>query len=123
MKQLLLVAVLAATLTLPACNKSKAPVVNTDPNSANFTASAKPVVLPPAVKSSKSYRCADDSVVKVNLFQGDKMASVAEETGAPTMLNGTEAGKPLIAPGYELTVAGDTLTLERPAHPKQKCVG
>ncbi|MEP6784940.1 MAG: hypothetical protein ABI898_04270 [Sphingomonadales bacterium] len=124
MKILPLAAVLAATFALAACDKKPAePVVNTDPNSANFTGAATPVVLPPAVKSSKLYRCDDGSVVKVGLFQGDKMANVAEENGPPTMLHASEAGKPLVAEGFELMIAGEKLTLTRPGHPKQTCDG
>lgn len=124
MKTLPLAAVLAATFALAACNSKPAePVVDNDPNSANFTGAntATPVVLPPAVKSTKLYRCDDGSVVKVNLFKGDKMASVSEETGSPTTLNADEAGKPLIAEGFELVVNGDKVTLTRPNHKKQSC--
>jgi len=124
MKTLPLLAVCAAALLVSACNKKTETVVNTDPNSENFTAPTKPVALPPAVKSSKPYRCADDSVVTVNLFQGDKQANVREgTTGAPVILKAEEAGKPLIAEGYELTVKGDTISLARPGHPKQDCAG
>ncbi|MES2288254.1 MAG: hypothetical protein V4530_00845 [Pseudomonadota bacterium] len=124
MKILPLTAVLAATFALSACDKKPAePVVDNDPNSANFTGATpgKPVELPPAVKSTKLYRCDDGSVAKINLFQGDKLASVSEETGSPTMLKAEEAGKPLIAEGFELTVSGDNVTLTRPSHPKQTC--
>jgi len=123
MKNLSIIAVCAASLLVSACNK-KAEVVNTDPNSENFTQSAQPVELPPAVKSSKPYRCADDSIVTVNLFQGDKQANVREgSTGAPVILKAEEAGKPLTAEGYELTVNGNTIELTRPGHPKQDCKG
>jgi hypothetical protein len=126
MRILPLAAVLAATIALAACNSKPAePVVDNDPQSPNFTApnTATPVVLPPAVKSSKLYRCDDGSVVKVGLFQGDKMANVAEENGPPTMLNAAEAGKPLIAEGFELVVNGEKITLTRPGHAKQSCDG
>ena len=124
MKNLSIIAVCAASLLVSACNKKAEVAVNTDPNSANFTAPAKPVELPPAVKSSKPYRCADDSVVTVNLFQGDKQASVREgSTGAPVNLTADEAGKPLVADGFELAVKGEAIELTRPGHPKQACQG
>lgn len=126
MKILPLAAVLAATFALAACDSKPAePVVDNDPNSANFTGApaGKPVELPPAVKSSKLYRCDDGSIVKVNLFQGDKMATVGDETGPKTILKADEAGKPLLAEGFELTVNGDKLSLARPGKPKQSCDG
>ncbi len=122
MKKRLIFAAVAATLALSACDKKPTQVVNTDPNSANFTAPAKPVDLPPAVKSSKPYRCKDDSIVTVNLFQGDKQANLREGNGAPVILKAEEAGQPLIADGYALTVKGDAITLTRPGHPEQDCV-
>ena len=116
-------AALAALLALAACDRKPAPPAgSTDPNSANFIdPAATKAELPPMPKSSKSFRCDDQSVVAVQLFQGDKQANVSVEKGVPTVLKAEEAGKPFLAEGYELTVAGDAITLTRPGHPKQKC--
>jgi hypothetical protein len=37
------------------------------------------------------------------------------------VLKADEDGKPFIAEGFELTVAGNAIMLTRPGHPKQKC--
>ncbi len=118
-------AAFAAVLALAACDsKPTPPAGSTDPNSENFSApAAAKAELPPMPKSSKSYRCDDQSVVSVQLFQGDKQANVTVEKGVPTVLKAEEAGKPFIAEGYELTVAGDAIKLTRPGHPKQTCTG
>ncbi len=116
-------AAVAAALALAACdNKPTPPAGSTDPNSANFAApKAAKNELPPMPKSSKSYRCDDQSVVAIQLFQGDKQANVTIEKGVPTVLKADEAGKPFVAEGFELTVAGNAIMLTRPGHPKQKC--
>ena len=119
-------AALAATLALAACDSKPATniVEPIDPMAANVVTNSA-VVLPPAIKSAKSYRCKDNSVVYVDLFQGDMQASVRDEANGPrTMLKADEAGKPLIADGgYSLTVKGSTLSLTRPAHGTQSCEG
>jgi hypothetical protein len=113
-------AALAAALALAACDSKPANSVETA--NAEATAPAKKIELPPAIKSSKQYRCKDDSVVTVNLFQGDKMANVKDEAGPATNLTAEEAGKPLVAEGFELVVKGDAIALTRPGHPKQDCL-
>jgi hypothetical protein len=114
----------AAIALLSACQKKAEPPPGfDDPNSENFSDTAKPVALPPMPKSSKAYRCDDQSVVNIQLFQGDLQANVSEEKGPPTVLKAEAAGKPFVAEGFELTVKGDAVTLTRPGHPKQSCSG
>ena len=118
-------AAIAATLALAACqSKPAANVVEpVDPMSANVTTGNVAVELPPSIKSSKAYRCKDNSLAYVDLFQGDRQATVRDTpSDTPVMLKG-EAGQALTAPGYELTVKGSTLVLNRPGHPKQECDG
>jgi hypothetical protein len=114
------IAALAAVLALAACDGK--PANTTDAATANATAPVAKVELPPAVKSSKQYRCKDDSVVTVNLFDGDLTANIREEGAPVLMLKAEEAGKPMVAEGAELVVKGDTITLTRPGHPKQDCL-
>jgi hypothetical protein len=123
MKKHIAFATLTAALALAACDsKPTPPAGSDDPNSPNFSAPAvAKAELPPMPKSSKSFRCDDQSVVEVQLFQGDKQANVSADKGMPAVLKAEEASKPFVAEGYELTVAGDAITLTRPGHPKQKC--
>ncbi len=113
-------AAFAAALALAACDSK--PANTAEAEVANVTAPVAKVELPPAVKSSKQYRCKDDSVVTVNLFAGDLTANLKDEAGATTMLKAEEAGKPLVAEGVELVVKGDAIALARPGHPKQDCL-
>lgn len=116
------VVALATFLALAACD-AKPTATTPAANTTNVAAPAAKVELPPAMKSSKQYRCKDDSIVTVALLEGDMQANVSETGGTPTILKAPAAGEPFVAEGFELTVAGDVLTLTRPDHPKQDCKG
>lgn len=113
-------AAFAAALALAACDSK--PANTTEAAGANIATPVVKLELPPAVKSSKQYRCKDDSVVAVNMFEGDLTANIKDESGPTMMLKAEEAGKPLVAEGVELVVKGDAITLTRPGHPKQDCL-
>jgi hypothetical protein len=122
MKTLSLVAAAAALLALGAC-KQETVISGDRDDMKDELAAAKKVELPPSVKSSKSYRCKDNSIVYIDLFEGDKMASIRDtKDGMPTMLKADEAGKPLIADGgFSVSGSGATLTVERPGKGSQAC--
>ena len=119
------IAAVAAAVALASCNGSSSnTVAPVDPMAENMATPATPVELPPAVRSSKSYRCADNSVVHVDLFQGGKQADLRDGTDGPTTtLRAANEGEPLVAEGFELTEAGNVLTVTRPGRAKQACKG
>lgn len=94
-----------AATTLAACNndpiESKGPP---DPM-AQELANAAPVELPPAIASSKTYRCKDNSVVTIDWLHGGKGAYVHGNGTAQTWVKPVEPveGKPASA---ELTAEG-----------------
>jgi uncharacterized lipoprotein len=112
-------AALAAVLALAACDSK--PSNTAEAVAVNAAAPLAKVELPPAIKSSKQYRCKDDSVVTVNLFEGDLSANVREDGAPMLMLKAEEPGKPMVAEGAKLEVKGDTVSLTRPGKPKQDC--
>ena len=113
------IAALAAVLALAACGSKPSNTAETA--AVNSAEPATNVELPPAIKSSKQYRCKDDSVVAVNLFEGDLAANIREDGAPLLMLKADEPGKPMVAEGAELVVKGDTITLTRPGRLKQDC--
>lgn len=99
MKSILLSAPL---LLLAACNAQSEPeVVDTNPDPmATALANAAPVELPPAIRTDKTFRCSDGSVVGVVFFQGDKQANVrVPNDAAPVVLKAPTAGEPFTAEG------------------------
>jgi len=121
MTKLIMFAAAAAVLTLGAC-KQETIVAKTGDDMQGELAAAPKVELPPAVKSTKAYRCKDNSLVYIDLFQGDKLANIRDtKDGTPTQLKAEEAGKPMVAAGYAVSGSGDTLTVERPGRGSQSC--
>src|SRR4051794_21758727 len=103
-----LVIALAAAAALAGCNKENHTIV-AGPDAANEDTNAPtanaPVELPPAIASSKTYRCADNKLVYVDWLADNKTANVrTEENGTPTQVKAAEAGEPMTAPGgYEIS--------------------
>jgi hypothetical protein len=111
----------AALFALSAC-KQETIVGGRKDDMAEELAKAPKVVLPPSLKSTKAYRCKDGSLAYVDLFQGDKMASFRTTPSGPaTKLEAAEAGQPMVAEGYSLTVSGNSITLSQPGKGSQSC--
>lgn len=119
----LLPAAAVALLALSACDNKPTEVtsVSADPMAAEI-ANRAPVELPPAIKKEATFRCADNSLVYVTFFEGDKQALVrSTQTGTPVKLTAANAGDPLKADGYEMTGTVKAVTLTQPGKPKQLC--
>jgi hypothetical protein len=116
------IAAVAALLTLSACQQETI-VAGRKDDMAEALAKAPKVVLPPAIKSTKAYRCKDGGLVYVDLFQGDKMANLRSiENGPATKLEAPEAGQPMVAEGgYSLTVSGNNVNVAQPGKGAQVC--
>jgi hypothetical protein len=121
-----LIICLAAAAALAGCNKESHTIVAGDDsdNDTNVAASG-PVELPPAIAASKTYRCADNSVVYVDWLADNRSANVrTEANGNPTQVVTTEPGKPMTgAGGYSLTgsASSASVTFVSPAHGSKSC--
>src|SRR6188472_4359927 len=61
-------------------------------------ANAAPVELPPAIAASKTYRCKDNSLVKIDWLQGGKGAHVTPgKATAPVVVAAAAEGEPMTA--------------------------
>lgn len=122
MNRILLTAALAAT-ALSACSKSDHTIVAGSKDD-NVSVNTANVVLPPAIASSQSYRCKDNSVAYIDWLDDNKTADISAKKGGPTTrVVAAEAGKPMTAEGYSLTGTKDSaaVTLERPGKGSQSC--
>jgi hypothetical protein len=114
-------AAVAALITLSACQQETI-VAGRKDDMAEDLAKAPKVVLPPSIKSTKAYRCKDGGLIYVDLFQGDKMANLrATKDGPATKLEAPEAGQPMVAEGYSLTVSGNSVNVTQPGKGAQAC--
>jgi hypothetical protein len=119
-------------LALAACNPEPETIVGgqqPDPMAGDL-ANAAPVELPPAIASSKTYRCKDNSVVQIDWLAQDKGAYVHGDGQAQTHLKVAEAieGKPastdLVAEGgfvLKGNASASTVTLAMPGKGSQTC--
>lgn len=117
---------LVAAAALAGCNKSSHTI---DPNApdnhvAAVNTAAAPVEMPPAIVSSKIYRCKDNSLVYIDWLADNKGANFRAKQGdAPTVLAPTTPGGALKADGYSLIglPTAKTISLTRPGAGEQAC--
>jgi hypothetical protein len=115
---------------LAACNND--PIQDKGPPDpmAQDLANAAPVELPPAIASSKTYRCKDNSVVTIDWLAAGKGAYVHGDGMAQTWVKPAEPaeGKPASAEltadgGYALTgsAAGSSISVTLPGKGTRAC--
>ena len=97
--------IVAGALALAACKQETIVAGETPDPMARELANAAPVELPPAIAASKTYRCKDNSVVRVDWLADNKGAYVHGEGHAQTHVKPAAPieGKPASA---ELTAEG-----------------
>lgn len=121
-------AALAAILLLSACSGSgseQAPA----PAPTNDAAMAEappvtntPVVLPPALVASRTYRCKDNSLVYVDFFGDNVSASLkTDKAGAATQLTAPAAGEAFAGEGFTVSGSGTEVNIAQPGKPSQSC--
>jgi hypothetical protein len=120
------VASLAAILLLSACSGSEqaaAPAPSNDAAMAEEApVSATPVVLPPSLIASRTYRCKDNSLLYVDFF-GDNISAdlKTEKTGTAIKLTSAEPNKPLSGGGYTVSGNSDQVQITQPGKAAQSC--
>ena len=127
--------IVASALALAACKQETIVAGETPDPMARELANAAPVELPPAIAASKTYRCKDNSLVKIdwlaggegaNLRVGDATTAVALRAAAPAAEGNEVAAAPeaLTAEGgYSLKgeASGPNVTLTVPGKGAQTC--
>jgi hypothetical protein len=116
-------------VTLAACNNEPIVGKDTPDPMANELAKAPPIELPPAIASTKTYRCKDNSVVRID-WLADKTAYVHGDGQAQTHVKPAvpAEGKPpsaeLVADGgFALTgeAAASSVSVTLPGKGKVTC--
>jgi hypothetical protein len=112
MKKTLLILASLSMLALAACNKSETPAADGSADTATATPAA-PVVLPPAITASGTYRCGDNTILYVDFLGkneaadirvGDKAAAAVRVTAAAP--EAPAAGAAPAAPAADAKPAG-----------------
>jgi hypothetical protein len=82
-----------------------------------------PAELPPSIVASRSYRCADSSVVYID-FLSNKTASLRKsQTDTPTLLTATSDSGPYVADGYSVSANATAIQYTAPGKGEQSCRG
>lgn len=120
----------ATFITLAACQQ-KAPEVVGGPQDDAVTIAAKnnaPVALPPAIASSKTYRCKDNSLFYANFLTDGVSANVRDKEESPPSVNlvAPTAGEPFVGvpplgEGFKLVGNGAEVTYTSPKSGTQVC--
>jgi hypothetical protein len=117
-------AAIAASLTVSACNSEPELVtVNKYDPMAEQLKKAGPVELPPSIAESRTYRCADNSLVYVDFFTNNTARLRAGSRDAdPVMLNAGEGGTPpYTAEGHSVSANSDNTQITVPGRGSQSC--
>ena len=119
-----LAALTAAFCALSGCGETETVTGNgpADPQAGNL-AKAAPVTLPPAILESKTYRCADNSLVYINFLTDGLTVNVRDKQEEPPIatLKAPEPGAPFVSEGFSLSGSGDTVTYTSPDSGTQTC--
>jgi hypothetical protein len=86
-------------------------------------ANAPAVTLPPSIAATKTFRCADNSVVTVDFYSDNMSATVHPKTGSPIPVKAPAAGQPMT--GGDYTVEGkstdSSVKITEPGKAAQSC--
>jgi len=113
----------AALMTLAACSREPE-IINTGPpdTQAEALKNAKPVALPPSITTSYTYRCKDNSLIKVDFMSDQKTAVMhAPKDGPAIVLNAPAPGEPYAGADASVTGSGKTITAKAPGKGAQEC--
>lgn len=118
----LFIAGLGALLALGACKPTTVvPHDNDDPQAAQLK-NAKPVAPPPMIMASRTYRCADNSLVYADFYTNNTVSvRTKKEPGAGTILTAKDGKPPYTAEGYSLSANSDHITYSAPGKKSQAC--
>lgn len=119
----LLPAAAVALLALSACQQKAETVTATAPDpQAAALANRAPVELPPAITSTKTFRCKDQSLATVDFYANNKQVTVKiGDALTPVRLTAENAGDAYKADGYVLSGTPAGITLTSPGKPEQAC--
>ena len=107
----------AATLMLGACNSEP----ETDANAQANAAQAAPPVTLKMIQASRTYRCKDNSVLRVDFYTNNTAAATIGKDGQPVELTAADGQPPYTAEGWSLSANAPEITLTAPGKGTQTC--
>jgi ABC-type uncharacterized transport system auxiliary subunit len=117
---LLAAAASAAFIALAGCT-SEPQVINAYDPQAEALANAAPVVLPPAITHSRTFRCADNSLIYVDFYNNQTALIRTTQDGTPTSLTQAAGAGAYTAEGYSVSANAQTARITAPGKANQSC--
>ena len=115
-------AAIAGSLTLSACNVEPETVGPRDDDpQKEALAKATPKQLPPSIQASRTYRCADNSLVYVDFYTNNTAHVRTEQGGTPTILTAEGGNPPYVAEGYSVAANAERTNIAVPGRAGQSC--
>ena len=115
-------AAFAASLTLNACNVEPETITPDDHDpQKEALAKAAPKELPPSIQQSRTYRCADNSLVYVDFYTNNTAQLRTQQGGTPTMLRAEGASAPYTAEGHSVGANAERTSITVPGRGTQQC--
>jgi hypothetical protein len=113
---------IVASITLNACRNEPEKVGGPADPQREALAKAPPVKeLPPSIQDSRTYRCADNSLVYVDFYTNNTAQLRTSETGQPTMLRAEGGNPPYRAEGYSVAGNAARTSVTVPGRGTQSC--
>lgn len=114
---------LAACAALGACNNKPTTIVAGDPGDpqTNEMRNAKAVPPPKMIQASRTYRCADNSLVYADFYTDNTVSVRTQKDGAATILTAEGGKPPYKATGYSLSGNGTSVSFDTPTKKAQAC--
>ena len=115
---------IAAALLLAACNNSSEPEVintNVDPMAEQLKKAPPVKELPPAIASSKAYRCSDNSLFFVEFLTNNSARLRTVRGGEFVTLTAEGANAPYTAEGHSVSGSGDEVRITAPGKNNLSC--
>lgn len=119
-QNVLTAAAMAAFVVLGACNSEPEVVGGPEDPQAEILKNSPPVELPPSIVASRTYRCADNSLVYVDFFNNNTATVRASEQGDRTQLSAGEGGS-YQTEGYSVSANAETIQYKAPGKSQQRC--
>lgn len=113
----------AAALALSACGGPETITAGPADPQKEALAKAAPKQLPPSIQRSRTYRCADNSLVYVDFYTNHTAQLRTSEGGTPTMLTAAGGNPPYVAEGYSVASDEARTNIAVPGRGSQSCHG
>lgn len=123
MKQHILVAAaFAASFALAACsNEPETIVANTPDPQAEALKNAPPVELPPAIQTSRTYRCEDNALIYADFYTNDTVRVRLGSRDAERTTLTREGEGPYTGEGWSVAANAAETNITAPGHGSQSC--